>query len=65
MYLWTIFSYLLIPLKYNVHSFIAIANDHKIIQKKQRPGPNPDDMKTAIFVEAKKYKSSENFVIRS
>ena len=28
---------------------IAIANDRKIIQKKQRPDPNPDDIKTAIF----------------
>ena len=29
--------------------FIVIANDLEITQKKQRPGPNPDDIKTAVF----------------
>ena len=26
-----------------------MANDCKITQKKQRPGPNPDDIKTAVL----------------
>ena len=29
--------------------FTAIDNDREITQKKQRPGPNPNDIKTAIF----------------
>ena len=35
--------------------FIAIiVNDLKITQKKQRPGPNPDDIKTAVFCRNEK-----------
>ena len=40
--------------------FIAIAKDREITQKKQRPGPNPDHIKTAFFGETKKYKSSKD-----
>ena len=29
--------------------FIAIANDFKITQKKQKPGPNPHDIKMAVL----------------
>ena len=29
--------------------FIAMANDCKITLKKLRPGPNPDDIKTAVL----------------
>ena len=38
---------MLISLKYNVYYqfFIAMANYFKITQKKQKPGPNPDDIK--------------------
>ena len=34
--------------------FIATANDREITQKKQRPGPNPDDIKTAVFCRNEK-----------
>ena len=30
--------------------FKAMANDREITQKKQRPGPNPDNIKTAVFL---------------
>ena len=43
--------------------FIAIASDRDITQKKQRPGANPDDIKTAVFVETKKCKSSEGYSV--
>ena len=33
---------------------IAIANDREITLKKQRPGPNPHDIKTAIFYRNEK-----------
>ena len=52
----TFVSHLLIPLKYNVNFFLAIANDREIIQKKQRSGPNFDDIKTAIFRRNEKVK---------
>ena len=29
--------------------FIAMANDLEIAKKKQRTGPNPDGIKTAVF----------------
>ena len=34
--------------------FIAIVNDLEITQKKQRPGPNPDDIETAVFCRNEK-----------
>ena len=34
--------------------FIAIANDREITQKKQRPGPNPDNIKMAVFWSKRK-----------
>ena len=36
--------------------FIAIANDSQITQKSQRPVPNPDDIKTAVFCRNEKVK---------
>ena len=42
---------------------IATANDRKITQKKSRPGPNPDDIKIAVFVETKKYKSPKDYFL--
>ena len=34
--------------------FIAIANDREITQKKQKPGPNTDDIDTAIVCRNEK-----------
>ena len=65
IHFFTILSYLLIRLKYNVHFFlIAQANVHKITQKKQRPGPNPDDIgiKTAIFCRSEKVQFGQRLV---
>ena len=41
-----------------------MTNDRKITQKKQRPEPNPDDIRTVVlFVETKKYKSSKDYFV--
>ena len=58
-------SYLLIPLKYYIFFFfflIAIANDRGITQKKQRPGPNPDDTKTAVFCRSEKVQIAQRLL---
>ena len=41
------------PINY-VHFFIPIANDREITREKQRPVPNPDDIKTAVFCRNEK-----------
>ena len=44
--------------------FYKLADDREITQKKQRPGPNPDDIKIAVFfVETKKYKLSKDYFV--
>ena len=49
--------------KIQLNFFIAIANDREITQKKQRPDPNPNDIKTAVFCETKKYNSSKVYLV--
>ena len=46
-------SYLLIPLKYNVHFFIAIANDREITQKDKDQVRTLTVSKQLFFVETK------------
>ena len=50
--------YLLIPLKCNVPFLQQYRYDCEITQKKkkQRPSPNPDDIKTTIFCRNEKVK---------
>ena len=50
---------MLIPLKYNVHFFIVIPNDREITQKKQKPSPNAEDIKTAVFYRNEKVKIAQ------
>ena len=41
-----------------------MANDCEMIQEKQRPGPNPDYIKIAVFfVEMKKYKTFKHYFV--
>ena len=49
-----------ILLKYNLHFFIAIANDHEMTQNKNQVR-TPMISKRIFFVETKKYKSSKDY----